>query len=153
MSEPIFSWDEKNGIASCIITYKDRSFVGIATCHPEDEDMKSSLTGQQIAEHRATIEYLKFIRDCEIKPELKSLNQLYFTMAHSKKFNPKSYENKRLQTSIHMAKSDLEAVNKMIDNERKKMYQYINQKEAIYRLLRSKRFVEGQEEINKAVEK
>lgn len=146
--EPLYAWDEEVGTASCVIFYKDKQFVGIACCHPEDDDMRSALTGQTIAEMRATIDYLKYVRDVEIKPQLASLKQLYFSMKHSKRFNPKSYEAKTLIRHIKSYEDDLANIKKMIEQERTDLRQYINQKDAMYRLLRSKRYVEGQEALN-----
>ena len=34
--EPIFSWDEETGIASCILTDGEKVYTGIAQCHDGD---------------------------------------------------------------------------------------------------------------------
>ena len=86
----------ENGIAKCVLNTKYGTFKGEAKCHPDDFDMESEKVGCEIAYCRATIEALKHERDNVIKPSLKALKQLYYSMKHSKKFNPKSYENKML---------------------------------------------------------
>lgn len=34
--DPIFTWDEDAGIATCVINYKDNVYFGSAACHPDD---------------------------------------------------------------------------------------------------------------------
>ena len=134
--EPIFNWDPEEGVASCIIKYKNQTFCGVAMCHEEDKDMMSEKTGMEIAYRRATIDYLKYVRDMELKPALKALKQLYYTMKHSTHFNPKSYENSKLQRHIRMYEFDLETINELIADERKNLKDYINKKDEFYKKTR-----------------
>lgn len=137
--EPIFNWDPEEGVASCIIKYKNQTFCGVAMCHEEDKDMMSEKTGMEIAYRRATIDYLKYVRDMELKPALKALKQLYYTMKHSTHFNPKSYENSKLQRHIRMYEFDLETINELIVNERKNLKDYIDKKDEFYKKTRISR--------------
>lgn len=137
--EPIFNWDPEEGVASCIIKYKNQTFCGVAMCHKEDQDMMSEKTGMEIAYRRATIDYLKYVRDMELKPALKALKQLYYTMKHSTHFNPKSYENSKLQRHIRMYEFDLETINELIVNERKNLKDYIYKKDEFYKKTRISR--------------
>ena len=82
-NEPIFTWDEDKLMASCIITDKNQTFIGIAQCHPEDSDMASEKTGCEIAFRRAKINALRYFRD-ELIITLKAYNQLYYSMNQSK---------------------------------------------------------------------
>ena len=134
--EPIFNWDPEEGVASCIIKYKNQTFCGVAMCHEEDKDMMSEKTGMEIAYRRATIDYLKYVRDMELKPALKALKQLYYTMKHSTHFNPKSYENSKLQRHIRMYEFDLETINELIVDERKSLKDYIDKKDEFYKKTR-----------------
>lgn len=134
--EPIFNWDPEEGVASCIIKYKNQTFCGVAMCHEEDKDMMSEKTGMEIAYRRATIDYLKYVRDMELKPALKALKQLYYTMKHSTHFNLKSYENSKLQRHIRMYEFDLETINELIVNERKNLKDYIDKKDEFYKKTR-----------------
>ena len=134
--EPIFNWDPEEGVASCIIKYKNQTFCGVAMCHEEDKDMMSEKTGMEIAYRRATIDYLKYVRDMELKPALKALKQLYYTMKHSTHFNPKSYENSKLQRHIRMYEFDLETINELIADERKNLKDYIDKKDEFYKKTR-----------------
>lgn len=137
--KPIFNWDPEEGVASCIIKYKNQTFCGVAMCHEEDKDMMSEKTGMEIAYRRVTIDYLKYVRDMELKPALKALKQLYYTMKHSTHFNPKSYENSKLQRHIRMYEFDLETINELIVNERKNLKDYIDKKDEFYKKTRISR--------------
>ena len=60
-------------------------------------------------------------------------------MKHSKKFNPKSYENIMLQRQIQMIKIDLDAANNIINESLILLKLYIAEKEAFYKQLRKLR--------------
>ena len=57
-------WDEESGLATAqvIDTTLGEVFVGTAFCSEEDQDMKSRLTGQEIALRRAFIEHIKYLK-------------------------------------------------------------------------------------------
>ena len=101
--------------------------------------MKSEKVGCEIAYCRAAINSLIFQRDSIIKPSLKALKQLYYSMKHSKKFNSKSYENKMLFHQIKNWETDLEVINNIIKTERKNLKDYIDAKETLYNNLRKMR--------------
>lgn len=134
--QPEYSWSERYGTASCTLFYKQYEFTGVANCHPDDQDMMSKLTGQTIAEYRATIKYLRFIRDCELQPQLKALKQLYYSMKHSKYFDPKSYEAKMLYRQINILKEDLKENKYLIDLTKTQLEAYIVGKERDHQQLR-----------------
>ena len=98
--------------------------------------MMSKLTGQTIAEYRATIKYLQFIRDCELQPQLKALKQLYYSMNHSKYFSPKSYEAKMLYRQINILQEDLKENKYLIDFTKAQLEAYIVGKEHDHQQLR-----------------
>ena len=136
--EPQFAWDETAGIASCILTDGNIFFCGTASCHSDDADMMSEKTGCEIAYRRAKIESFKYYRNT-LKQQLKALNQLYYSMNQSQKFNPKSYENRMLQRQIQMIKLDLDTVNEMLVGERQKLKTYIDEKDKFYNQIRKMR--------------
>ena len=135
--QPKYSWNEEKGIAFTTLYYKNRAFIAKAQCHPDDRDMMSKLTGQTIAEYRATLKYLRFIRDYELQPQLKSLRQLYYSMKHSKKFNPKSYEAIMLYRQIHHIEDDIKEIEFMITNTKNDLQCYLNTKEKDHIQLRN----------------
>ena len=101
--------------------------------------MKNRMTGLQIADARARLKYLRFIKNYEIKPALAALKQLYYSMAHSKKFYKKTYENKMLYRQIQNYTFDLDTINNEIATLRKSLSEYLIEKEHIYQVIRSKR--------------
>jgi hypothetical protein len=136
--EPIFSWDEETGTASCILTDGKKTYTGIAMCHPDDEDMKGEKTGCEIALRRANIDVLKAYRD-ELKTKLAALNQLYYSMKHSTHFNEKSYENRMLQRQIRMTNFDLTVIKEDIATEQQNLREYILKKDIFYKQTRQRR--------------
>ena len=137
-NEPIFNWDEEAGIASCIVSDGEKIYTGFAQCHPDDEDMKGQKTGCEIAFRRARINALRGYRD-ELKIQLKALNQLYYSMDRSTKFNKKSYENKMLQRQIRMINFDLTTTKEMIATEQENLRTYIKEKDEFYNKTRMRR--------------
>ena len=134
--QPEYTWSERYSTATCTLFYKNYEFTGIANCHPDDKDMMSKLTGQTIAEYRATLKYLRFIRDCELQPQLKSLKQLYYSMNYSKYFNPKSYEVKMLYRQINQLTEDLKENKYLIDLTKSELKAYLTTKERDHKQLR-----------------
>lgn len=139
MKQPKFEWYEEDRQAICTLYTEYGEFKGIASCHPDDMDMMSEKVGCEIACSRALIDSLIYERDCIIKPSLKALRQLYYSMKHSKKFNPKSYEAKMLWSQIRNWEIDLTMVCNMIATERKMLNDYIHTKEALYQNIRKQR--------------
>ena len=137
--KPIFHYDKETGCSTCVIETKYGKFSGTACCHPDDMDMASEKVGCEIAYSRAAIDSLKYERDNVIKPSLKALKQLYYSMNRSKKFNPKSYEYKMLKRQIECWEFDLDVINDMINTERTWIRDYINTKEALYQNIRANR--------------
>ena len=138
-TKPIFHYDKETGCSTCVIETKYGKFSGTACCHPDDMDMASEKVGCEIAYSRAATDSLKYERDNIIKPSLKALKQLYYSMNRSKNFNPKSYENKMLKRQIENWEYDLITINNMIKTEKKYIHNYIETKEILYQHLRANR--------------
>ena len=68
---PIFSWDEETGIASCILYNKanNKTYLGIAQCHTDDFDMMNEKTGCNIAFLRAKIKAFQSYKNDELTPD------------------------------------------------------------------------------------
>lgn len=141
---PIFEWDDATGAALCVLTDGEHTFVGTAKCAEEDMDMKGQKTGCTIALHRAKIAYYKHLRDNEAAPALKALNQLYYSMNTSKKFNPNSYENIMLQRQIHQKQFDLDTIKTLLVTEKQELYRYIQDKENTFKHIRENRAKKAQ---------
>lgn len=139
MIEPTFEWVEELGQTTCVIEDKQgHIFIGTATCHDDDQDMKSRRTGEEIAYRRARIEQMRYIRE-NVKLELQTLNQLYYSMKHSTRFNPNSYENKMLQRQIRGKTFDLDTIKEMLATERENLKNMLQEKDKFYNQVRAHR--------------
>lgn len=127
-----------NGITECYIQYDNYVAYGAAKCHPEDSDMQNENTGCEIAMRRATIMLYKHHRDM-LKSQLQALNQLYYSMNKSKRFNPNSYENIMLQRQINLIKTDLDTIKEMIVETQNSLKEYIKLKDDFYVAIRKNR--------------
>ena len=138
--EPEFSWDEESGCAVCILVdEKNRVFVGEATCHEQDSDMKSERTGCELAFRRAKLQYLRAVRDYDIKPALAALQHLYGCMTHSTHFEANSYEARTVRRHIYQTKFELATIKEMIASEYQGITDYIKGKDKIYHRIRTKK--------------
>lgn len=137
MKEPIFKYED--GHAICIAEDKmGRKFIGEAWCAPEDQDMESKLVGSSIAEFRAQIAAATTYRN-DLRLKLSALNQLLYSMNHSSKFNPKSYEAKMLYRQIKITKEDLDIAIHQLAVLKLNLFEYLNNKEELYKAIRKKR--------------
>jgi hypothetical protein len=130
-----FSYD--NGISTCTIIYKNKKFIGTATCHPDDVDFESDKTGLSIAEARAAIKVLQYQKQ-EIKNQLHILIHLWGNMHTSKYYNPKSYEARMIKSQIRALESNISMIDSQITDEKKYLKSYIDKKEELYQRLRAK---------------
>ena len=134
----IFDYDKESGTARCLIKYNGIYCDGEAHCHPDDMDFESERVGMTIAEIRAHIKVLTFIRDHEIKPQLQILKHLYSNIKTSKHYNPKSHESVMIRSQIRSLEKELTAINYDIADERKYLKDYISGKDKLYNKLRAK---------------
>lgn len=131
-------WDKEKMEAKCIIDLPSGTLATVAKCHPDDYDFANEFTGCEIANRRMFIKILQTHKH-ELNIRLSALNQLYYSMKHSKKFNEKSYENKMLQRQINMVKQDIQTVKEMIEEERNNLKSYIDAKDNFYKKVRANR--------------
>ena len=131
-------WDKEKMEAKCPIYLPSGTLTTVAKCHPDDYDFVNEFTGCEIANRRMSIKVLQ-IHKHELNIRLSALNQLYYSMKHSKKFNEKSYENKMLQRQINMIKQDIQTVKEMIEEERNNLKSYIDAKDDFYKKVRANR--------------
>lgn len=137
MKEPIFYY--RNGYAKCLAEDDmGRVFIGEAWCADEDKDFESMIMGSTIAEMRAQIEAAKTYRD-DLKIKLSALNQLYYSMKHSKQFNPKSYENKMLHRQIKLLENDLSIAKHQLAVLKLDLFEYINDKDQLHKKIKENR--------------
>ena len=65
-----------------------------------------------------------------------SLNHLLSTMIHSDKYNPNSYESKRLNKEIQNIQKEIDYLNELIQEEKESLRQYLQNRNEIYDTLR-----------------
>ena len=139
--QPIYEWDEESGLATCCIWLDDfLQGYGVAQCADRDKDMKSERTGLYIAELRAQINILQNYKNRELRPQLKILKHLKGTMQISTRYNPDSYEAKRLNKEIKNIEKDINFIQDKIDIIKQQLKDYMSAKEKLFKRIREKDF-------------
>lgn len=133
-----FDWDEEKGLATAIIEYNDKVYVGTAQCHPDDKDFQSALTGQEIAYRRASIKMLCDIRRSEMKPGLQALKDYLYSINKGQYFDKKNPMVKILYRNINLRQDELDVVNAMIKNQRQQLSEYLAAKDKLYKRIRER---------------
>ena len=141
--KPVYDWDAELGVATCYLFDKTNVFVGMAMCHPEDENFKNEKTGLHIAELRARLKLLQHIKNNELKPELSGLKQLYYSMNKSKYYNRKSYEAKMLWKQMKVKQRDIDILTNIIHKQRQQLNDYIKDKDEFYQKINANRAKKG----------
>lgn len=131
-----FIFDEENGTTVCEMKYDNNYFYGEAVCANEDMDMLNKKTGQEIAFHRACIDVMKYEKN-KLRIEYNGLKSAYYSMKHSKKFNPKSYEAIMLRRQMNMRENDISQLKVDIKTEKQYIKNYIEEKDAFYKKMRT----------------
>ena len=109
-----YNWDEERGWARYEIEDKGHVFIGHAKCHPDDITYKNERIGIEIAEVRARLEALRWIRDNEVIPAYKAFKHLHSTMITSKQYNKHSYEARMLWRQIKLYEGSLASIKDVI---------------------------------------
>lgn len=136
--EPSFCWDPETGSALCVISDRNNTYYGTATCAPEDRDMMSEKTGCEIAYRRAIISALRSKRD-ELKSQYKGLEIYYHTINHSKYFDENSYPVRRLISHMALLKDDIDTLQEEIAISQHYLTAYLKGKAEFYKKIRENR--------------
>ena len=123
-----------------IFCYINDKYVGVATCHPDDMDMFSQRTGENIAYLRAKIKMYQDEKRA-IKLQLKSINHLYSTIKDSKYYNVNGYVENRINNHIQYYNNDLLCIDEDINYLKESLSNYLKQMNEFFpkvRKLRSK---------------
>ena len=108
------------------IHYANLTFTGDAYCCEEDAKHFNTNIGFTIAEFRALIKYLKYIKNIELNQELKAYKSLYYSMKNSKHFNKKSYEAIMLFRKLNRTAQTIQDVRDEIEELQQQLKDYIN---------------------------
>lgn len=136
--EPLF-YNENNEYFCILEDNVGNKFVGTAKCHPDDQDLKSEKVGYYIALCRAKIKFLQHIKNNELKPQIKALKQVYYSMNRSKYFNEKAYETRVLKRHIKMTEEQLYFIKNFIEETKIELRDYLSAKEQFRKQVRSNR--------------
>ena len=134
-----YKWNPETHTATCKIEVQGKKYIGTAICHEHDFDFESEKVGQVIAGTRAQIKMLQDYANNSLVPQLKALMEYYYTIKHSKNYNPKSYESKMLYRAIKNISNELDMIKEILDDDRKFLKEYIDLKDIYYKNIRSRR--------------
>lgn len=135
ITEPIYTWDVENGIATVEQTIDNKYIKGVAKVAEEDKSFASKYTGLTIAELRMNLDYAKQHIEYDLKPQLFILNHVLGTMKKSPRFNPNSYEAKRIFAERQNIIDDIEQFKNWSQATREYLKEYIDRKNTFYRLV------------------
>ena len=133
-------WDEETGIATAqvIDTTLGEVFVGTAFCSEDDQDMKSRLTGQEIALRRAIIEHTKYNKRL-YSIKYKTLLAFKKQIENCKHYNPEFQIESLLNKEIEELSKQVTYFKNKLDIEKSALHEYISAKAKIYQKIREGR--------------
>lgn len=100
--------------------------------------MQNELTGIKIASSRAIIKLFQYRRN-ELKHKLAALNQLYYSVNKSKKYDSHGYMENMLEHQRQQIQNELDIMKDALKNEQEELKQYINNKDKFYKRIRANR--------------
>lgn len=130
------NWLAAAGITCCTIIDRGRKFNGVARCCKEDKDFMNEYTGMRIAQQRACIAAQKDYIQNDIKPRLKAIKQLYYSINRSKYYNEKCYENRMIRRQLCMIKNELTTAQMELIQLEQTLKDYIEEKDKFYKKVR-----------------
>ena len=136
--EQNYLYDKDSGVSTYIIEYEGQYFTGIAHCAPEDADMQNEKTGINIAQRRAIIKLFQYRRN-ELKHKLAALNQLYYSVNKSKKYDSHGYMENMLEHQRQQVQDELNLMKDALKDEQQDLQQYLKNKDEFYKRIRTNR--------------
>ena len=130
-----YDYDEETGITVVDKIIDGKYVCGEARVAPQDKPYANAFTGYAIAECRLNIDYARKHIEYDLKPQLFILNHLLGTMAKSPRFNPNSYEAKRIYAERQNILDDIEQFKSYIEATKDYLHDYIVNKDNFYRRL------------------
>ena len=115
-----YQFDE-DGFASVTIRVADNIFIGTAQCAPEDMEFCSEKTGLAIAETRAIINYLTWVRDIELGQQLKILEHLENGVNAKEKKDKNGY---MIYRAANRCRDEIKFINDYITDTQDRLEQY-----------------------------
>ena len=136
--EQNYLYDKDSGISTYIIEYEGQYFTGIAHCALEDKDMQNEKTGINIAQRRAIIKLFQYRRN-ELKHKLAALNQLYYSVNKSKKYDSHGYMENMLEHQRQQIQEELNTMKDALKDEQEDLQLYLKNKNEFYKKIRANR--------------
>ena len=133
-------WNKETGEATVTITdlHYNKNFIGKALCCSEDKDMCSRLTGLEIANRRAFILYLKEQKKkCML--EYEALKRFQNSVKNCKYYNEEFQIERKLLKELSRYENTILFLKEKISVENKKLKEYIEAKEDLYKKVREGR--------------
>lgn len=127
-----------NGQTECRMYYDGHWFIGNAKCLEQDNDFWSERTGCTIAELKANIKRLRYIRK-QKREELKPLIHFQKRLECCKEYDSESFEARRLRKEIYLYNEQINELTNAIADEENYLKKYITDKENLYNKLRAKK--------------
>lgn len=137
-------WDEDLGLATATIvdTTHGEVFTASAMCSPEDSDMKSKLTGQEIAWRRAYIKYLQYLKNY-YGVQYKALNDFQKNIQNCKHYNSDFQIEQLLSKEVKLTYNTYINLREKVKCEKKALNSYISNKAEVYHKYRERRINKG----------
>lgn len=138
-------YEFEDGCASVTISVGPDRFWGSAICAPEDEEFCSEKTGLAIAEARADINYLTWVRDYELKPQLKILEHLENGVNAKEEKDKNGY---MIYRAANRCRDEIKFINEEVKKMREELKEYIDNKADLYDKVRARRSKSENVDIN-----
>ena len=133
---PIFEYNEETGEAIAkILTPEGRWLTAKAKFNPEDTNPKKEWTGLTIADMRLGITANKDTLRV-LKSQMQILKQLQSEIQQSKKYNPKSYEARKITLKIKKLNDEIEYCKECINIQQQELNNYLTDLDKFYQLFK-----------------
>lgn len=131
--KPTYKHTEE-GLTICTLQDKNNNKIyGYAHCHPE-EPQPSERVGEYIATIRAEINYYKFIRRTELRPQMKALEHVYSCIANtnSKLYDKDSPEAQLVWRQYWRLREDYKIIGEIIEELKNALNLYLQEREKYF---------------------
>lgn len=135
-----FDGDGFSAFASVTLRVADNVFIGTASCAPEDMEFCSEKTGLAIAETRAMINYLTWVRDIELGQQLKILEHLENGVNAKEEKDKNGY---MIYRAANRCREEIKFINEEVKKMREELKEFIDNKAKLYDKLRARRSKEN----------
>ena len=130
-----FYYDQETHTTTCERTIRNKTYRGIAKCHPNDYDFETKLVGEHYAYTRSLIQEMAAIRD-ELVISLKTLRHLYNILEQNPRTYNDSVECYIVRRQIKIYEDDLKEARALLRETRQDLHDMMTAKDTFYRRAR-----------------